>query len=102
MDFLSRILQGLLFALLLLLLFGTFASARDGNGSNSTNNQSVTKQTIDPAAEGERLFQTNCGRCHKPPDNIPPRISKSILQHMRVRAMLSKEDEELILKYIAP
>jgi hypothetical protein len=25
-----------------------------------------------------------------------------VLQHMRVRAMLSAEDEQLILKYLAP
>ena len=55
-----------------------------------------------PAAEGEKRFEINCGRCHRPPDNISPRISKSILQHMRVRAMLTQEDEYYILKYIAP
>jgi cytochrome c5 len=54
------------------------------------------------AKEGERRFQANCGRCHTPPEAISPREVKAVLQHMRVRAMLSAEDEQLILKYLAP
>ena len=52
--------------------------------------------------EGERRFQANCGRCHNSPESISPREVKAVLQHMRVRAMLSAEDEQLILKYLAP
>jgi cytochrome c5 len=52
--------------------------------------------------EGERRFLANCGRCHNPPESISPREVKAVMQHMRVRAMLSAQDEELILKYLAP
>jgi len=52
--------------------------------------------------DGEQRFQANCGRCHNPPEAISPREVKAVLQHMRVRAMLSAEDEKLILKYLAP
>jgi hypothetical protein len=52
--------------------------------------------------EGERRFRANCGRCHNPPDSLSPREVKAVLQHMRVRAMLTAEDEQLILKYLAP
>ena len=52
--------------------------------------------------DGERLFQANCGRCHRPPDQLSPKAAGSVLRHMRVRAMLSKEDEQQILKYLAP
>jgi cytochrome c5 len=52
--------------------------------------------------DGEQRFQANCGRCHNPPEAISPREVKAVLQHMRVRAMLSAEDEQLILKYLAP
>jgi len=56
-----------------------------------------------PAADpGEVKFKENCGRCHNPPDALSPREVKAVLQHMRVRAMLSAEDEQLILKYLAP
>jgi cytochrome c5 len=54
------------------------------------------------AEEGERRFQENCGRCHNPPDSLSPREVKAVVQHMRVRAMLTAEDERLILKYLAP
>jgi cytochrome c5 len=54
------------------------------------------------AQQGERKFQENCGRCHNPPDSLSPREVKAVLRHMRVRAMLSQEDEQLILKYLAP
>ena len=52
--------------------------------------------------EGERRFRENCGRCHNPPESISPREVKAVMQHMRVRDMLSAQDEELILKYLAP
>lgn len=52
--------------------------------------------------EGEKRFRENCGRCHMPPESLSPREVKAALQHMRVRAMLTPEDERLILKYLAP
>jgi cytochrome c5 len=54
------------------------------------------------SAEGEKRFETHCGRCHVPPENLSPREVKAVLQQMRVRANLSAEDERLILKYLAP
>ncbi len=52
--------------------------------------------------DGARLFAVNCGRCHRPPDQLSPKIAGSVLRHMRVRATLSQEDEKAILKYLAP
>jgi cytochrome c5 len=51
---------------------------------------------------GEQLFETHCVRCHRPPEELSPRTSKAVLRHMRVRATLSAEDEQKILKYLAP
>lgn len=51
---------------------------------------------------GEQRFRAHCGRCHNAPESLSPREVKAVLQHMRVRAMLSAEDEKLILKYLAP
>lgn len=51
---------------------------------------------------GAQLFETHCGRCHKPPEDLSPRVSPAVLSHMRTRAMLSRDDEELILKFLAP
>ena len=71
---------------------------------NPAGGQKPTKAMAnkDAAASGEQRFQANCGRCHNPPDSLSPREVKAVLQHMRVRAMLSAEDEQLILKYLAP
>jgi len=64
--------------------------------------QSAPSTTDQEQKEGERRFRANCGRCHNPPESISPREVKAVMQHMRVRAMLSAQDEELILKYLAP
>ena len=55
-----------------------------------------------PTAQGEKLFRTNCGRCHNPPESISPREARAVVRHMRVRATLTDEDERLILKFLAP
>lgn len=53
-------------------------------------------------SEGEIRFEAHCGRCHNPPEDLSPREARAVIRQMRVRAMLSAEDERLILKYIAP
>jgi mono/diheme cytochrome c family protein len=61
-------------------------------------------QHAKPAATnpGERAFQANCGRCHNPPEQLSPRITGTVLRHMRERALLSPQDERDILKFLAP
>ncbi len=68
-----------------------------------------TKQAAKPAAsqsatdnQGERKFQQNCNRCHNAPEELRPRITGTVLMHMRVRASLSAADEQQILHYLAP
>lgn len=51
---------------------------------------------------GEQVFMANCSRCHVPPMSLSPRITGTVIMHMRVRARLSREDELLLLKYLAP
>jgi cytochrome c5 len=51
---------------------------------------------------GEQVFKAQCSRCHTPPMNISPRITGTVIMHMRVRARLSRQDEQLLLKYMAP
>jgi cytochrome c5 len=53
-------------------------------------------------SEGERIFVQNCARCHTPPDGFSPRISGTIVLHMRVRASLSAHDEQELLRYFNP
>jgi hypothetical protein len=47
-------------------------------------------------------FRQNCSRCHNAPQELSPRISGTVVQHMRVRASLSEADAQAILLYLAP
>jgi cytochrome c5 len=62
----------------------------------------AAKSSASESAEGEKRFETHCGRCHVPPEDLSPREAKAVLRQMRVRANLSAEDQRLILKYLAP
>ncbi len=53
-------------------------------------------------SEGEQKFQQNCSRCHSAPDQLSPRLSETVVMHMRVRASLSASDAAAILHYLAP
>ena len=85
-----------------LLLVFSLASAWSQTPAFAQKTSTPAKQGSADADEGERRFRLNCGRCHMAPEAISPRETKAVLQHMRVRAMLSAEDERLILKYLAP
>ena len=93
---------------LLLVILGTIFLACSLKVLAQPQSQTATKTSAKPAStkqssnEGERRFQENCGRCHYPPESLSPREVKAVLQHMRVRANLTAEDEKLILKYLAP
>jgi cytochrome c5 len=52
--------------------------------------------------EGERIFEQNCSRCHTAPESFSPRISGTIVRHMRVRASLSQHDEQELLRFLSP
>lgn len=52
--------------------------------------------------EGQRIFEQNCSRCHNAPEGFSPNISGTIVRHMRVRASLSKHDEEELLHFFNP
>lgn len=82
---------------------GKPATFTKGNGVSKpphpANAVHSTAATEDP---GERKFQANCSRCHDAPEQISPRIAGTVVRHMRVRALLSAEDERDILRYLAP
>jgi len=50
--------------------------------------------------QGEQRFRANCGRCHAAPQKFPPRMMATVLRHMRVRALITVEDQRLILFYM--
>lgn len=51
---------------------------------------------------GDDVFMAHCSRCHATPMSISPRITGTVIMHMRTRARLSREDEILLLKFMAP
>jgi mono/diheme cytochrome c family protein len=51
---------------------------------------------------GERKFAQNCSRCHTSPEGFSPHIAGTIIRHMRVRASLSKQDEDDIMHFLNP
>jgi cytochrome c5 len=52
--------------------------------------------------DGNEIFAENCSRCHNAPESFSPRISGTVVRHMRVRAGLSKDDEQAILRFFNP
>lgn len=63
-----------------------------------------SKPASSPAepSPGERAFKQNCSRCHDAPQGFSPRISGTVVRHMRVRASLSEQDEKAILRFLNP
>jgi cytochrome c5 len=63
-----------------------------------------SKPASSPAepSPGERAFKQNCSRCHDAPQSFSPRISGTVIRHMRVRASLSEQDEKAILRFLNP
>jgi mono/diheme cytochrome c family protein len=80
-----------------------FANAQASpNQSPKKAKTTSTSSSTGAASEGEQRFRANCGRCHNPPESLSPREVRAVARHMRVRAMLSAEDEKLILEFLAP
>ena len=91
----------IIFGLLLLICSLRIFAEPQGPEPSAKAQKTATHKAAD-SNSGEQRFQANCGRCHQAPESISPREAKAVLQHMRVRAMLSADDERLILKYLAP
>ena len=56
-----------------------------------------TRRQIDP----DEAYKNNCMRCHTSTQQYSPRMTKTIVMHMRVRANLTQQEAQAILKYLA-
>jgi cytochrome c2 len=85
-------------------LLGSLLTWAQAGTSAQNAGQAPPAQHTKPASTnpGERAFQANCGRCHNPPEQLSPRITGTVLRHMRERALLSPQDERDILKFLNP
>jgi cytochrome c5 len=99
-------ISGVCFSLFLLVVIPLFAQTESNHGTASTPaNQQPTKSSSARAIherDGQQVFDQNCSRCHNAPQGFSPRISGTVVRHMRVRAGLSKEDEEALLHFLNP
>jgi cytochrome c5 len=74
------------------------AAHQSAHGSTAQHQASAQHQT--PEEEGQRVFDRNCARCHNSPNGFSPRITGTIVRHMRVRANLSEHDEKVLLRFL--
>lgn len=82
-------------------------SAQDaGAGQSAAKSQPAKSAATSPQGApqnlGELKFQLNCSRCHNAPQELSPRITGTVVLHMRMRASLSDADAKAILQYLAP
>lgn len=88
-----------------LVLISAFTVPAQQQGTPETGPPKTTAKAAQPLqrqSEGERVFQQHCSRCHSAPDSFSPRISGTIVRHMRVRASLSRHEEDELLHFFNP
>jgi cytochrome c5 len=76
--------------------------AQQPDAHTTSKPRSVAQQAGQPSNDGGRIFAQNCSRCHNAPDGFSPRISGTVVRHMRVRAQLSQHDAEELLSFFNP
>jgi mono/diheme cytochrome c family protein len=88
--------------LLCTLAFGVQAFAGQPSAKKDESSTPVVRASDVDAMRiaGEQRFHANCGRCHAAPQKFPPRMMKTVLRHMRVRATITDEDMRLVLFYM--
>ncbi len=91
--------------ILLLAAAPMFSQTADTNSTATNANQKPVKVKAVHATQprdGQQVFEQNCERCHNAPQSFSPSISGTVIKHMRVRANLSKEDEQALMRFLNP
>jgi cytochrome c5 len=78
------------------------ATSATQTAPHSSGKQTTASQGSVHPDDGQRVFEQNCSRCHTAPDGFSPRITGTVLRHMRVRASLSQHDEQELLRFMNP
>jgi cytochrome c5 len=87
----------------LLLFAGRAFSQAPKKGDSPVDPQAKVDTANNPRQrDGQLVFDQNCSRCHNAPEGFSPRISGTVVRHMRVRAGLSAEDEKALLRFLNP
>ncbi|WP_446742656.1 cytochrome c [Silvibacterium acidisoli] len=77
-------------------------AASNGKTETKSDKQQKDQRSHQDQDDGERIFEANCSRCHNAPEGFSPRISGTIVRHMRMRASLSAHDEQELLRFFNP
>jgi cytochrome c5 len=88
--------------LVAMVLVAAAPATPDGAGKSTSataSDRSAQDDTL--RLQGEKRFRANCGRCHTAPPKFAPRMTATIVRHMRVRATLTDEDTRLIIRYMS-
>jgi cytochrome c5 len=72
------------------------------DATQPSSGQKQPKKGATTEIDGDQVFQQNCARCHTVPESFSPRISGTVIRHMRVRAGLSAQDEKALLRFLNP
>lgn len=92
--------------LLCMIAFATLLFAGETRASKDASKEPTAAAAVEAnnadamRLQGELRYRTNCGRCHAAPQKFPPRMMKTVLRHMRVRALITDEDMRLVLFYM--
>jgi cytochrome c5 len=89
-------------AITVLAIFCPLAAAQNLRPPGGRRPGGPAAQPTPQILEGVRLFHTHCGRCHNPPEDLSPREARAVVRQMRLRAILSDQDERALLKLLAP
>lgn len=68
--------------------------------NTSTNAQTTHTWHLPEGFTADQAYKSNCTRCHSEVPKMGPRRTKTIVQHMRVRANLTQDEAEAILEYL--
>jgi cytochrome c5 len=100
-----KICRRIFFGFLLIASTSMFSQSATSNSVAIKNNQQQTKSNVanrSDQRDGQKVFEQYCSRCHNAPQSFSQHIAGTISRHMRVRAGLSKEDEQAILRFLNP
>ena len=61
---------------------------------------SITQRKVARAIDGHQAYKTYCTSCHRFPSKYSEQKEATILLHMRVRANLTEDETEAILRYL--
>lgn len=77
-------------------------SQDDSSAASTPKRRAAHQNAASAEDDGQRVFEQHCSRCHTAPDGFSPRISGTVVRHMRVRASLSQHEEEELLHFFNP